>query len=170
MHRTAIVLLGATNDSEGHLSSLAKDRCQTAVTEYARHPGAKIIPTGGWGSHFNTTSKSHAYYLREHLKSLGIPETDILAAVESSNTIDDARLSRSVVESHGFDELIIVTSDFHMDRAAFLFGRDFPDRQLVFSPSRTHLPEEELTRRKAHELDALKKLKGLSHTAEPPIG
>jgi uncharacterized SAM-binding protein YcdF (DUF218 family) len=159
MHKTAIVLLGATNDSEGQLSSLAKERCQTAITEYAKHPGAKIIPTGGWGSHFNTTLKSHACYLREHLKSLGIPEADILDGVESSNTIEDAQLSRTVIESHGFDELIVVTSDFHMDRAAFLFRRDFPHKRFIFSPSRTQISEDELMRRKTHEVRALNKLK-----------
>ncbi len=93
-NKLAIVILGSPNDEHGVLSSIARERCEKAVQEYQKHPGSKIIPTGDWGAHFNTTDKPHGSYLREHLKALGIPETDILECAESSSTIEDANLSR----------------------------------------------------------------------------
>ena len=68
MRKSVIIVLGAPNDSEGNLSAIAIERCQQALIEYAQNPGAKILPTGGWGEHFNTTDKPHSHYLRQYLK------------------------------------------------------------------------------------------------------
>jgi hypothetical protein len=40
-----------------------------------------------------------------------------------------------------------------------LFTREFPGVAIAFSSSKTHLPDEELQMRIAHERDALNKLK-----------
>jgi len=153
--KLAIVILGSPNDKNGVLSSIARERCEKAVQEYRKHPGAKIIPTGGWGAHFNTTDKPHGYYLREYLKTHGIPETDILECAESSSTIEDARLCRRIAERHGIRELIVVTSDFHAERAQLIFEREFPDVPITLSLSQTHLPQNDLLKLKAHEKKAL---------------
>jgi uncharacterized SAM-binding protein YcdF (DUF218 family) len=161
MHdRTAVVVLGFLNDERGVLSGVAIARCRQAIVEFRKHPGSRIIPTGGWGQHFNTTSKPHGHYLREYLERQGIPGAAIVECVESANTIDDARLCRPLVERYGFRTLIVVTSDFHMARARFLFTRAFPDVALVFSGARTTLPAAELQARIAHERNALAKLAG----------
>jgi len=154
-NKLAIVILGSPNDEHGVLSSIARERCEKAVQEYWKHPGSKIIPTGGWGAHFNTTDKPHGYYLREYLKAHGIPETDILECVESSSTIEDAKFCRKIAERHGIRELIVVTSDFHAARARFIFEREFPEIPVAISASQTHLQEEELLKLKAHEKKAL---------------
>ncbi|MBI5822079.1 MAG: YdcF family protein [Verrucomicrobia bacterium] len=155
---TAIVILGAPNDEQGILSSIAKERCEQGLQEYQRHPGAKILPTGGWGPHFNTTAKPHGHYVREHLKMRGIPDEAFVQCAESSNTIEDAKLCRPIVAQHGFRKLIVVTSDFHVPRARFLFEQEFPGFSMEFSPSRTQLPEDDLRRRILHEQTALAKL------------
>ncbi|HRU19928.1 MAG TPA: YdcF family protein [Kiritimatiellia bacterium] len=159
MKKLAIVILGAPNDAEGNLSSIAIERCQRALTEYAANPDAKMLPTGGWGDHFNTTDKPHGYYTRQYLMAHGVPERNILECAESANTIQDAQLVRPIVRRHEIDALIVVTSDFHIPRARFLFEREFPDLRLSFSAAQTHLPEEELGRLKEHEAKALARLK-----------
>ncbi|HWB06574.1 MAG TPA: YdcF family protein [Verrucomicrobiales bacterium] len=158
MEKTAIVILGASNDEAGTLSSFGKERCDQAISEFRAHAGSSVIPTGGWGQHFNTTSRPHGHYLREYLQTQGIPEEAFVECVESSNTIEDAKFCRPVVERYGFRRLVVVTSDFHLDRARFLFGREFPDIALTFSVSATDLPEEELQRRISHERNALARL------------
>jgi len=159
MRKLAIVVLGSPNDSEGNLSTIAIERCQQALTEYAQNPGAKILPTGGWGEQFNTTNKPHGHYLRQYLTAHGVPEGDILECAESANTIQDAQLARPIVERHGITDLIVVTSDFHVPRAQFLFQREFPNARLTFSASKTILPEAEIAKRKQHEDRALARLK-----------
>lgn len=163
MKKFAIVVLGAPNDSEGNLSTIAIERCQQALVEYARNPGAKILPTGGWGEHFNTTDKPHGHYLRQYLAAHGVSEADILECAESANTIQDAQFARPIIERHGITDLIVVTSDFHVPRAQFLFQRAFPNLRLTFSGAKTNLPEAELVQRRQHEARALARLNGASN-------
>ncbi|CAN5591470.1 hypothetical protein BH09VER1_BH09VER1_41080 [soil metagenome] len=158
MPKLAIILLGAPNDENGNLSSIAVERCEQVLRELTKNPGAKILPTGGWGEHFNTTNKPHGYYIGEYLKKRNVAATDILEVAESTNTIEDARLSQPIVERHGIDELLIVTSDFHVPRARFLFERQFPGMKMRFCGSPTDLPALELARRVAHEEQALTRL------------
>jgi uncharacterized SAM-binding protein YcdF (DUF218 family) len=159
MNRTAIVVLGSPNDAQGHLSTMAIERCQLALSEYRRRLGAKVIPTGGWGEHFNTTEQPHGYYLRKHLEAQGVRADDILECVESANTIEDAQLCRPVVERHGITDLIVITSDFHLPRARFLFEREFSKARLTFLGAKTRLPKAELARREQHEKMALSGLR-----------
>lgn len=154
-----IVILGSPNDDQGRLSSIAFERCSQALAEFQRNPGYAILPTGGWGPHFNTTDKPHGHYVRQELSSRGIPAEAFLPFVESSNTIEDAALARPILAPYPSADLIIVTSDFHEARARFLFERGFPKRKIVMSTSVTNLPHDDLARRIAHEEQALTRLK-----------
>ncbi len=157
--KTAIVVLGSSNDTQGNLSTIALERCREALSAFRAHRGAWIIPTGGWGAHFNTTAKPHWRYVRAYLEAQGIPGASFLAGVESVNTIEDARLCRPVVEGHGIEELVVVTSDFHVPRARFLFEREFPGVRLTFLGAQTHLGKDELARLRQHEEQALAQLR-----------
>jgi len=154
----AIVVLGNTNDENGVLASIPRERCERALEEYRRHPEAKIITTGGWGSHFNLTAKPHATYTRAYLEARGIPRDAFVESAESANTVEDAKLCRPIVERHGVKRLILVTSDFHLDRARFLFTREFPDLPIDFVAAKTNLPSEELRPLIDHERRALARL------------
>jgi uncharacterized SAM-binding protein YcdF (DUF218 family) len=155
-----IIVLGAPNDEKGELSTIARERCERAIKEYRRHPGYKFLLTGGYGNHFNTTEKPHAYYAKHYLISRQIPEQDILPEfVESSNTLEDARLSYPVVKRYGVKHVIVVTSDFHLDRAKYIFQQTFRDINLSFSGSHTDLPQQELVALRQHEQEALRKLR-----------
>lgn len=162
--RGVIVVLGSPNDAQGCLSSIALEHCEQALSEYRRNPKCRILPTGGWGRHFNTTDKPHGHYVRKELARRGIPDAAFLQCAESSNTVEDATLSRPILASHPGADLIVVTSDFHEARARFLFEREFPDRKITLSTSVTKLPAEELARRRAHEAKALDRLKNQSTT------
>jgi uncharacterized SAM-binding protein YcdF (DUF218 family) len=82
-----------------------------ALDEYARHDGWKLLPTGGYGAHFNTTHQPHAAYLKGYLTAHGIPEEDIVEFAESSNTIEDATLSKPIVLGYGVKHMLVITSD-----------------------------------------------------------
>jgi uncharacterized SAM-binding protein YcdF (DUF218 family) len=156
-----IVLLGSPNSDRGKLLSVARARCERAIVEYRRHPGYKILPTGGYGAHFNTTARPHAFYLCAYLVARGVPRQDILEFAESRNTVEDARLSLPLVRKHGVKKAIVVTSDYHADRARYVFEREYTDIELTFSLCATD-PETcdlDLQALKAHEADALEKLK-----------
>lgn len=162
--RLAIVLLGAPNDEEGRLSSIAEERCALALRECRLHPDALVLPTGGFGDHFNTTDKPHAYYTRRLLVAEGVDEARFLPHAESRNTVEDAALAAPVLAQAGVTSVIIVTSDFHVARAEFLFKLALPEStEILFAPATTHLPEDELERLRAHERGAL-----AHYRANPP--
>ena len=89
-----LLVLGAPNDEQGNLSSIARERCDQAIRVYKEHPGYKILLTGGYGPHFNTTSLPHASYTKQYLMAHHVPEEDIL-----ENLIDWLRAFRHATES-----------------------------------------------------------------------
>jgi hypothetical protein len=50
-----IIVLGSPNDDKGNLFSVAVERCEAALRLLADRPGWKVLLTGGFGAHFNTT-------------------------------------------------------------------------------------------------------------------
>jgi uncharacterized SAM-binding protein YcdF (DUF218 family) len=159
----AIIVLGSPNAKDGRLYDVAVGRCETALNVYRKHPDYKFILTGGFGSHFNQSNQPHAYYLAQCLINSGIQEKDILEFAESANSIEDALLSRPIVEKYNIRRLIIVTSDYHAERAEFIFTKVYEDLDvnISFSAADTNIENSELDIRRLiqHEKTALQKLK-----------
>lgn len=158
-----IVVLGSPNSGKGELYSIARERCDLALAEYAKRPGWKLLLTGGYGAHFNTTDQPHAAYLRRYLTERGIPDCDIIEFAESSNTLEDASCSKPIVLKYRVLAIVVVTSDYHLDRARYVFEREFVDTEvrIVFSVTQTDeaVCELDLEALKKHEREALAKLK-----------
>ncbi|HJO96015.1 MAG TPA: YdcF family protein [Victivallales bacterium] len=154
-----IILLGSPNDDKGNLSSIALERCNHALKISGENKTFKILPTGGYGEHFNKTDKPHAYYTSQYLIENGISEDMILEHAESGNTVEDAEFSRPIVEKYRPYKITVVTSDFHYGRADFLFNKEFPDIDVKISVCETVLPHDKLEKIRKHEKNALRKLK-----------
>lgn len=152
-----IILLGARNDASGELSSIAAERCLLAADVYRRHSGFSVLPTGGFGN-FNKTGKPHAYYTRRFLLELGVFANDILGPALSRSTFEDAVLSQPIVFRQGVKNLVVVTSDFHLERVELIFKRTFLGYNLSFFGSKTDLPQVELVALRQHEKEAIARL------------
>lgn len=158
-----ILILGSPNDEAGNLSEMGKGRVRLGFETYRTLAGndCRLLLTGGYGEHFNTTPQPHAYYTRKLLLEMGVPAEHIVEFAESRNTVDDALQSRPIVEKYGVERLVVVSSDFHMTRVRFVFERVFPDKQLEFLGA--HYLEsctaEERDRLLAHEARELTSLK-----------
>ncbi len=153
-----IVVLGSSNDANGKLLPFAVSRCQKALSIYQQYHSkhdCKIICTGGFGEHFNVTQVAHALYLQDYLISLGIPSLNFLAIVESGFTVEDATLLAQHFADFPDDEIIVISSDFHMERVAFIFSRLYPTRQFTFVGSDSEISEAERERLVEHEKFAL---------------
>ena len=153
-----IILLGAPNDDAGNLSSVALERCRQTLAEYRAVPGWAILPTGGFGDHFNRSPEPHAHLTRRWLRARGVPAQDVLEPVLSRFTVEDATLSKPIIERCGVRQIKVVTSDFHLTRAGLVFKKTFPGHRLSFSGSTTRLPRRELGRLLEHERAALAQL------------
>ena len=124
-----IIMLGAPNDDNGHLSPMAQGRVALGYQQYCAL-GWPLLLTGGVGEHFNRTPWPHAHYLQQWLLDHGVPATAILPFALSRHTGEDALLARPIVETTGARQLLVVTSDFHVARATWHFRAVFPDYQL----------------------------------------
>ena len=154
-----IVILGSPNDERGNLSEIAMGRLELGLTEYRNREGYKFLCTGGFGEHFNTTERPHAEYAIRHLLEKGIPEKDVLEIAESRNTVEDALLSKPIIEKFHARSLIIVSSDFHMQRVEHIFQQVFDGYDLTFSGAKTEFPAERLRTLRKHEKKELEKLR-----------
>jgi uncharacterized SAM-binding protein YcdF (DUF218 family) len=158
-----VVILGSPNDAAGNLSEMGAGRVELGRQTYLplRAQGWRLLLTGGWGDHFNTTALPHAHHARKVLLAAGVPADHIVEFAESRNTVDDALKSRPIVDKYEVSRLIVVTSDFHVDRASYVFGEVFPDKQLRFlaAPFLATRPPDEQERLLAHERRELDNLR-----------
>lgn len=154
-----IVLLGASNDANGELSQMAIDRLNCAYSLYTCNNQTKFLCTGGFGDHFNTTAIPHAEYLKCWLVAKGVSDSNFLPSVISSNTKEDLQGLNEAMKGLSTELLIVVTSDFHIERVRILFDTSVCYENVIFIPAISHLNEEELHRRIAHEEQVVKLLK-----------
>lgn len=147
-----IVILGGRNDDSGKLIKNAQERVDKAIEVFQKNPDYKLLPTGGFGVHFNTTHKPHAFYIKEYLLRHDIPESAIIPElVKSTNTIEDARLSKPIIERLGTKNIILVTSDFHVPRARLIFKKVFPEYSINVIGAKNSYPFKVKVRRYYHE-------------------
>ena len=155
-----IVVLGSPNSDSGELSTIARERCQLAAELHTRHPTYLIVPTGGFGLHFNRSPRPHGSYVRDYLIGLGVSPASILEdPVASSNTIEDALLLRLVLDRLEPRHLLAITSDYHLERAKFVFQRVI-EQGVVWFSTRTDEDScsEDLIALREHERSALARL------------
>lgn len=153
-----ILVLGAPNDENGKLSQIALDRLSCACSLYKYNKNARILCTGGFGEHFNKSPQPHAYHAKCFLVSKGVRECDFLEYSSSSNTVEDFRKSKSVIENEHPDTLLIVTSDFHVERVKILHNLIIGYPATLFIPARSSLTEIELAPLIDHEKKAIQEL------------
>lgn len=153
-----IIVLGSKNDSEGNLSPNSKNRVDRAIEELKKDQGYKLLLTGGFGK-FNPTDKPHAQYLKKYALGKGVKKDDILEIVESGNTVEDAYLSKPILEKYKPKKVFVSTSNFHLPRAKYIFEKILPQYELKFLGSKENTSPLVLKKLKLHEKLALTAMK-----------
>ena len=55
--------------------------------------------------------------MREWLLARGAAEEDVIAETESFNTRENLRNAKAIMDAHGLNRALVVTSDYHVARA-----------------------------------------------------
>ena len=149
-----IVVLGSPNFPDGTLGPIALDRLQGCLSIFnpQKH---KILCTGGFGTHFNTSPIAHANYLKDFLIQKGVPSTAFLPLALSSNTVEDAVMSKSILIKTEFKDLVIITSEYHVARVKFIFTEILKDFNLNFNAVTHHSIDDVLEPLIQHEKVAM---------------
>lgn len=153
-----IIVLGSPNSPEGQLGPMAVDRVNECW-ELWQKQAKPILCTGGFGSHFNTSPWAHAALLKKTLILKGIPEYVFLPLALSSNTVDDAVKSKTVLEDFDVKSLVIITSAYHVPRVQLIFDIILSNFAKVYVGLEHASTIPELDALKEHELKAINEIK-----------
>ncbi|HST78369.1 MAG TPA: YdcF family protein [Verrucomicrobiae bacterium] len=115
----AIVVFGAA-EYVGHPSPVYRARLDHAAQLYHHGFADLIITTGGPGdSRFN-----EGVVGREYLKSLGIPDSQLIAETQSSDTAQSARRVATIMRANDLKTCLAVSDAYHLFRIKKMLGRE----------------------------------------------
>src|SRR3569832_782833 len=124
-HCDAIVVLGRGVDSNGRLPLAAQERVNRAVALYRAGVASRIIMSGRCALITERPSTiTEARAMAATAQALGVPAEALLLEEQSRDTIGNAYFTaRSILEPNGWNTLRVVTSDYHVPRAAWVFNK-----------------------------------------------
>jgi uncharacterized SAM-binding protein YcdF (DUF218 family) len=104
---------------QGLLPENVKRRIRFAQTLFDRGCAPRIIFSGRWSTFWQhqPPEKTEAELMLEYAKEIGLPPNKILLEDYSHNTYENILYSTKLfLEPHNWRSLIVVTSDFHVER------------------------------------------------------
>ncbi len=161
MKNEVLVVLGAPNSSSGELGEISISRLDCCLALYSK--GKKILCTGGWGEHFNTSKEAHADLAKKYLNQKGILEGDFLDTALSSNTVEDAVKVKEIISGIDNPNLIVITSVYHYERVKLIFNEVLKTFEVNIIAIQCDINRDQLHSVLAHEQKAIKSIaeKGL---------
>lgn len=105
----------------------ANERLEGGIQLWQRHKGTYLVFTGGripW----ENEPEVEGTLAKRVAEARGVPADKIVITPEVGNTEDESRATAALMRERGWSKIILVTSSWHMPRAARLFrkaGVDF---------------------------------------------
>jgi uncharacterized SAM-binding protein YcdF (DUF218 family) len=134
------ILLGgftSYDDKDNGYFNGASDRFIQAVKLYKEGIIEHILVSGGNGN-LMAGKFRESEWAKDQLVSVGVPVTAILVENNSRSTLENAEFSKKVLDSANLQPpYVLVTSAFHMRRAAWIFDKEgidivpFPSNYLI---------------------------------------
>ena len=152
--KNVIIILGSPNSKNGRLGKIAIGRAKKCL-EVFNPKTDMILCTGGFGIHFNVTSKLHAEYLKQYLIKKRISKTSFLPFAISSNTVEDATKSKEILLNDNFVKLTIITTEYHAKRVQLIFDEILADYEKTYLNVPNNMSEKSLKKFQEHESKAI---------------
>ena len=112
-----IIVLGARVWKDGKPSDALTYRLDSAIEAYEQGLAKNIIVCGAQGSNEPATEAS---VMKKVLTDAKIPEEAIFMDEKSYNTEQNLENAKAIMDENGFKSAIIITSDYHVERAMWL--------------------------------------------------
>lgn len=121
----AIVVLGRSVNHDGSLGLIARARVDRALELFDLGVAPRIIFSGKCGLMSDTTpATTEAAAMARYARANGLPATVIVLEERSQDTVGNAYFVRTQwLDPMDWRSIRIVTSDFHVPRAAWVFGK-----------------------------------------------
>jgi uncharacterized SAM-binding protein YcdF (DUF218 family) len=152
----AIVVLGRGVDPDGALPTLAKQRVARAAELFAWGVAPRLIFSGRCSLMTEIEPpRTEAAAMAEYAIGLGIPKRAVILEEESRDTIGNAYfVLRRFLEPNDWTSIRVVTSDFHIQRTAWVFQKVLGlGYDVAYSPSPSELDHATIAARAREESD-----------------
>jgi len=122
---SAIVLLGGglyeKAPEYGGVDSLSNHAMMRTLyaARLARQTGMTVIATGG--AVLSETTEAEGVVMRRWLIEFGVPESSIIVESMAKNTWENVAQVKGILQQHGFQTAVLVTTAWHMPRAVWAF-------------------------------------------------
>jgi uncharacterized SAM-binding protein YcdF (DUF218 family) len=118
----AIVLLGGGTRGDTHMGTLADlnhhaDRLVHAVALFKAGKAPVVLLSGGGAKN----ARPEAQQMKDLLVLMGVPARHLVLEKASRNTHDNAVFSARLLKQRGMNNILLVTSAYHMNRSQALF-------------------------------------------------
>ncbi len=116
----AIVVFGAA-EYAGKPSPIFRSRLDHALELWSQHLAPVIITTGGQAS---DPKFSEGGVGGRYLVAHGVPEADIIAETQASDTSQSARRVSAILHKNGMSDCIAVSDGYHLFRIEHMMARE----------------------------------------------
>lgn len=126
MKADAVVVLGGGVEEDGTPTRWTDARLRRGLELVAEGVSEHLVVSGGWGLSSPRPIRTEA----EVMAGLAVRQMDpsrVHLETESRDTIGNAWFTGKILRRDGWRSILIVTSDFHVPRAAYVFSRLLPD-------------------------------------------
>ncbi|MDD4899231.1 MAG: ElyC/SanA/YdcF family protein [Candidatus Omnitrophica bacterium] len=125
----AIVVFAGGVGESGMAGQGLKERVEYAIELYRKGYAKHIIISSGETYLFNEPT-----LIKGLADSLSIQENVITLEDKSSSTYDNVRFTNEILQKNHWDAILLVSSPYHMRRAALVFNKIAKDRKITFTP------------------------------------
>ena len=148
-----IIILGGANNKNGKLHITTINRLEKYLEIKDNYPNSKVILSGG----YRFSKISHCALVKEYLLNRDPTIHIEKEFIENNNTVDEAiNISRYLGNINVRDNIIIITSPWHLQRAKYLFNIACSDMNINYITYK-NIDEENVFI--SEEIDKLYKLK-----------
>ena len=152
----ALIVLGRGIDPDGSLPRLAKQRVERAAELFAWQTAPRIIFSGRCSLMTDVIpSVTEAGAMAAYAVQLGLPREALHVEEQSRDTIGNAYfVLREHLEPNDWTSIRVVTSDFHIQRTAWVFQKVLGvGYDVSFSPAPSELDHSTIAARAREEAD-----------------
>lgn len=117
-----IIIFGVILDNNGRISNILRSRLDVGINLYKGGTASKMIMVGGLS---NVKAKiTEAEAMKKYTLKKGVNKNDILKEEKSTDTIGNIFfVKQNILKPKRWKKLIVVTSDFHMERVKYLLKK-----------------------------------------------
>lgn len=159
----AVIVLGFDVRPDGTLPEEGASRVRTGIELFNEVKAKQLVMSGNVAHiHSYVPHKTEAQAMADYAVLQGFPSAKVLIENKSKSTYENAIYTKEIIEANGWESIAVVTSQFHAQRAEYLFREVYGDNYHIgFTIARNCLSDAE--RSEINKLEAIKWAATLEH-------